>query len=78
MTTVLDDVKANEQAFEQLRPKLEEKHFGQWVVIAKGQLVAVAATREEALRAANGQTTDAVSRLIRKVGDELPRKVTKL
>jgi len=78
MSTILDDVKANEQAFEQLRPELEEKHMGQWVVIANGQLVSVAATREEALGAADGGISRAVSRLIRKVGDELPRKVTKL
>lgn len=78
MSTILDDVKANEQAFEQLRPALEEKHMGQWVVIANGQLVAVAATREEALGTADGGNSRAVSRLIRKVGDELPRKVTKL
>lgn len=78
MTSVIDDVKANEQVYESLRTELERNHWGKWAVIVKGQLVAVAPTREEALRQAGAVPPDALSRLVRKVGEALPKVVRKL
>lgn len=78
VATIIDDAKANERAYEALFAELERSHWGQWVVIIKGQLVAVAPTREEALRQAGEMPSDAVSRLIRKVGEKLPAVVRKL
>lgn len=78
MTVILDDVKANERAYDSLRAELERTHWAQWVVIVQGRLVAVAPTREEALRQAGEMPPDAASRLVRKVGEELPKVVRKL
>ena len=76
--TIIDDVKANEQAYESLGAERERTCWGQWVVIVKGQLVAAAPTQEEALRQAGEMPPDAASRLVRKVGEELPKVVRKL
>ena len=78
MATIIDDVKTNEQVYENLRADLEKTQWGQWVVIVKGHLVAAAATREEAIRQAGEMPPHAMSRLVRKVGEELPTLVRKL
>lgn len=76
--TIIDDAKANEQAYENMLTELERTRLGQWVVIIKGQLVAAAPTREEAIRQAGAMPADALSRLVRKVGESLPKVVRKL
>jgi len=78
MSVIADDVRRNEQAYERLRTQLEETHRGHWVVFVKGELVASGPTREEALRRAGSVPPDALSRLVRKVGEELPKVVSKL
>ncbi len=75
--SVVDDVKANELAYQQMRAELERTHWHQWVVIVQEQLIAVASARDEALRQA-GSSTATLSRLVRKVGEELPKVVRKL
>ncbi|MGH9840377.1 MAG: hypothetical protein ACREEM_16480 [Blastocatellia bacterium] len=75
---ILDDVKANEQAYDRLRAELESSCWEQWVVIALGRLVASAPTREEALQQAGEPPVGVLSRLVRKVGEELPPLVRKL
>lgn len=74
-TAILEDVQANERVYDGLRAELEQKHWGQWVVIAQGNLLATAATREEALRQAGERAPIALSRLVRQVGSELPKVV---
>jgi hypothetical protein len=78
MTTILDDVKANERAYDNLRAELERTHWAQWVVIVQGRLVATASTREEALRQAGELSPAVASRLVRQIGEELPKVVRKL
>jgi hypothetical protein len=73
-TAILDDVRANERAYDSLRAELERTHWAQWVVIVRGQLVAVAPTREEALQQAGKLPPTAASRLVRQVGEELPKR----
>ncbi|MEP7343435.1 MAG: hypothetical protein ABI977_37290 [Acidobacteriota bacterium] len=75
---ILDDVKANEQAYECLRAELERTCPEQWVVLARGRLIASAPTREDALQQAGEAPAGALSRLVRKVGEELPPLVRKL
>lgn len=77
-TAILEDVQANERVYDSLRAELEQKHWAQWVVIAQGNLLATAATREEALRQAGERAPAAPSRLVRQIGSELPRVVRKL
>lgn len=69
---ILNDVKANEQAYDRLRAELESSCWEQWVVIARGRLIASAPTREEALQQAGETPAGALSRLVRKVGEVLP------
>lgn len=78
MATIIDDVKANELAYENLRSELERTRWGDWVVLVAGQLAAVAPTREEAIQQAGSVPPDVSSRLIRQVGQELPKVVRKL
>ena len=78
MANIIHDVKANEQVYESLRPELERTCWGQWAIIVKGKLVVVAPTPEEAFRQAGSVPPDALSRLVRKVGEELPKVVQKL
>ena len=78
MEDIIHDVQTNEQVYESLCAELERTCWGQWVVIVKGKLVAVAPTPEEAFRQAGSVPPDALSRLIRKVGEELPKVVRKL
>lgn len=78
MSTVIDDVRANEQVYERLRPELEKTQLGQWVVILNGQMVAVGATREEALRRPEASGGSATCRLVRRIGDPVPKEVRKL
>ena len=75
---ILDDVKANEQAYDCLRAELERNCWEQWVIIAGGRLIASAPTREEALQQAGESPAGALSRLVRKVGEELPPLLRKL
>ena len=75
---ILDDVQANERTYNRLRAELERTHWAEWVVIVQGQLVAAAPTREEALRQAGQLPPTAASRLVRRVGEELPKVVRKL
>jgi hypothetical protein len=77
MNTIFDDVKANEQAYDRLRAELESRCWEQWVVIVLGRLVTLAPTREEALRQAGEPPADVLSRLVRKVGEELPSLLRK-
>lgn len=77
-TTIIDDVQANERVYDGLRAELERTHGAQWVVIVQGRLIAAASTREEALRQAGELPSQAVSRLVRKVGEEFPKVVRKL
>lgn len=76
-TAIIDDVQANERAYDGLRAELERTHGEQWVVIVQRQLIAAAPTREEALRQAGTLPPQAVSRLVRKVGEEFPKVVRK-
>ena len=78
MSAIINDVKANEQLYEKLREELEKKHRGEWAVIIKGELLAVAPTMSEALRRAGEMPSDALSRLVRRIGEELPKVVRKL
>ncbi|MBI4605724.1 MAG: hypothetical protein HY721_27470 [Planctomycetes bacterium] len=78
MSAIVDDVRSNEGAYERLRPQLEATHKGHWVVFIQGQLVASGLTREEALRRAGHVPPGVPSRLVRKVGEELPKVVRKL
>jgi hypothetical protein len=78
MTDLTYDVQANERAYERKRLELEKNSWGQWIVVVKEQLVAIAPTLEEALQQAGNVPLDAKSRLIRKVGEELPKVVRKL
>lgn len=78
MSAIINDVKINEQVYERLRENLEEKHWGQWVVIVKGDLLAVAPTMDEAIRQAGQMPSDALSRLVRRIGEDLPKVVRKL
>ncbi len=78
MSAVIKDVRANEQVYERLQEGLEKNHWGEWAVIVKGKLLAVAPTMEKALRQAGGMPSDALSRLVRKIGEELPKVLRKL
>jgi len=78
MSAIINDVKANEQIYEKLREELEKEHWGEWAVVVKGKLLAVAPTMEKALRQAGEMPSDALSRLVRKIGEELPKVVRKL
>lgn len=78
MSTLIDDVKINEHVYERLREELEKDHRGEWAVVVKGALRAVAPTMDEALRQAGELPPDALSRLVRRIGEELPKMVRKL
>ncbi len=78
MSTVIDDVRANEQVYERLRPELEKTNPGQWVVILNGALVAIGATREEAVRRPEASAGSASCRLVRRIGEVVPKEVRKL
>ncbi|HIE25896.1 TPA: hypothetical protein EYP66_01260 [Candidatus Poribacteria bacterium] len=78
MSAVISDVKSNEEIYERLREELEKNHWGEWAVIVKGELLAVAPTMEEALKDAGEMPPDALSRMVRRIGEELPKVVRKL
>ena len=73
MSAIINDVKANEQIYERLREELEENHWGEWAIIVKGKLLAVAPTMEKALKQAGEMPSDVLSRLVRRIGEELPK-----
>lgn len=66
----------NEKAYKRLRGKLEQAHRGQFVAIARGQLVAAGATLEEVTTRAESAAPGATHRLIFKVGEEYPPLIT--
>ncbi len=78
MFAVISDVKSNEEIYERLREELEKNHRGEWAVIVKGELLAVAPTMREALKEAGEMPSDALSRLVRRIGEDLPKVVRKL
>lgn len=78
MSAIVDDVKANEHVYERLREELEKDHWGEWAVVVKGALRAVAPTMDEALKQVGELSPDALSRLVRRIGEELPKTVRKL
>jgi hypothetical protein len=78
MSVLINDMKANAQVYERLREELEKNHWGEWAVIVKGKLLAVAPTMEEVLRQAGQMPADAFSRLVRRIGEEFPKVVRKL
>lgn len=78
MSAIINDVKANEQVYEKLRRELEKNHRGEWAVIVKEELLAVAPTMNEALKGAGEMPSDALSRLVRRIGENLPKVVRKL
>ena len=78
MSAIINDVKTNEQVYEKLREELEKNHKEEWVVIVKGELLAFAPTMGEALREAGEMSSDALSRLVRRIGEDLPKVVRKL
>jgi hypothetical protein len=75
---ILKDIETNAKAYESLRAQLEKEHWGEWAIVIRGQLVAVAPTMEDALQRGGDMPPEALSRLVRKVGEELPRMVRKL
>lgn len=78
MSAIINDVKSNEEVYERLREELEKNHWGEWAVMVKGELLAVAPTMKEAIREAGEMPSDALSRLLRRIGEELPKVVRKL
>ncbi len=78
MLNLFADIERDVQAYESLREELERDHWGEWVVIVEGKLVAIAPTLDEADRQARERVHDAAGRLVRKVGEELPQVVEKL
>jgi hypothetical protein len=75
---ILEDIETNAKAYEGLRGQLEKDHWGEWAIVIRGQLVAVAPTMEDALQRGGNMPPEALSRLVRKVGEELPKVVRKL
>ncbi len=78
MSAVINDVRSNEKVYEKLQEELEKNHWGEWTVIVKGELLAVAPMMEEALKDAGEMPSDALSRLVRRIGEDLPKVVCKL
>ena len=78
MSAVINDVRANEEVYESLREELEKNYWREWAVIVKGELLAVAPTMKEALMGAGEMPSDALSRIVRRIGEELPKVVRKL
>ncbi len=75
---IVKDIATNAKVYESLQEQLEKDHWSEWAVIIKGQLVAVAPTMKEALQQAGEMPSDALSRLVRKIGEKLPEVVRKL
>ncbi len=78
MSAVINDVRLNEEVYERLREELEKNYWGEWAIIVKGKLLAVAPTMREALKEAGEMPSDALSRLVRRIGEDLPKVVRKL
>ncbi|MBM3239312.1 hypothetical protein FJZ31_23715 [Candidatus Poribacteria bacterium] len=78
MFAVISDVMSNEKVYERLREELEKNHWGEWAIIVKGELLAVAPTMKEALKKSGEMPSDALSRLVRRIGEDLPKVVRKL
>jgi hypothetical protein len=78
MSAVINDVRSNEEVYEKLREELEKNHRGEWAVIVKGELLVFAPTMKEALKKAGEMPSDALSRMVRRIGEELPKVVRKL
>lgn len=65
------EAKANNQAFEKLRTQLERDYFGQWIVIADGQLQGVG----DSLASVNHLAPDAQHRIVMQIGEHRPKEV---
>jgi transcriptional regulator with AAA-type ATPase domain len=65
----------NQETYAQLKTELEQKYQGQFVVIARGLLIAVAPTLQEALQQAKAILPEAEHRLVFKVGEDYPTKI---
>jgi hypothetical protein len=65
------EAKANDQAFEKLQAQLEKDHFGQWIVIAHGELQGVG----DSLAEINHLAPNAQDRIVMQVGERRPKEV---
>jgi hypothetical protein len=78
MATIIEDTARNEQAYDVLREDLEKDRWGKWVIIVDGELAGVHASLDEADKLAESKFPRASPRLVRRVGEELPKEVWKL
>ncbi len=78
MLDLFAEIERDVQVYESLREELERDHWGEWVIIVEGKLVAIAPTLDEADRLTRERVPDAAGRLVRKVGEELPQVLEKL
>ncbi len=65
------EAKANDQAFEKLQAQLEKDHFGQWIVIAHGELQGVG----DSLAEINHLAPNAQDRIVMQVGERRPKEI---
>ncbi len=65
------EAKANDRAYEALKDELEREHWGQWIVIAHGQLQGIGDSPEELLAAA----PEARDRIVMQIGEVRPKEV---
>ncbi len=70
MTEFEKDMQQNLNAYKQLRTEILQKHKGKYVAIAKGKLVAVAKTFDEALEASEKAVPDFLHRFVFQAGYE--------
>ena len=64
----------NNQVYEELRPELEARHQGEWIVIARGKLQGSSPKLDDVKALA----LDAGHRLVVRIGDEPPPKTRRL
>ncbi len=62
---------ANARAYERLKPELERDHWGQWIVIAHGDLQGMGACLEDVEPLA----PSAHARIVMQVGEERPKEI---
>jgi len=65
------EAKANDHAFEKLQTQLEKDHFGQWIVIAHGELQGVG----DSLAEINHLAPNAQDRIVMQVGEYRPKEI---
>ncbi len=68
----------NNLAYQKLESELYRKYKGKFVVIANGELIAVADSYDDIMKIANKKAPNAKHRLIFKVEEKTPRNVTRL